>query len=160
MKKNCLIYVVEDDPPVNELITKFLEKQGFQRVKGFSSSEDMMKELPVSGDVIIIQDYDLPGMNGLQTISEVKTSHPKAEFIFLSGQRNIDTAVEAMKFGAFDYIVKDSFAKENVVSKVKNLLKIKSLEKERLIFKRALILFSILLFISWVVLLIEFFIRL
>jgi len=156
MKKDHLIYVVEDDQPVNSMLCMFLEKQGFTNVSGFYSAEEMLAVLSMNKPVIIIQDFDLPGMNGLEVIRNVKQQYPNTEFIFLSGQRSIDIAIEAIKNGAFDYIVKDSFAKENVVTKINNLLKIKSLEKERQLFKYSLVIFSVLLFLSWVILVIHF----
>jgi DNA-binding NtrC family response regulator len=156
VNKDFLIYIVEDDVPVNTLIFKFLEKQGFTNVQSFYSSEEMIAVLKANTDVIIIQDYDLPGKNGLETIFEIKPKYPRAEFIFLSGQRSIEIAIEAIKNGAFDYIVKDNFAKENVVTKVKNLLQTKSLERDRLLFKKGFILFSVMLIISWIILLFEF----
>jgi DNA-binding NtrC family response regulator len=156
VNKDYPIFIVEDDVPLNTLITKFLEKQGFSKVNSYYSSEEMMKELKSDQDVIIIQDYDLPGKNGLDTIREIKPSFPNVDFIFLSGQRSIEIAIEAIKNGAFDYIVKDNFAKENVVTKIKNLIRTKSLEREKIRFKKSLILFSILLFISWIIMLVQF----
>jgi FixJ family two-component response regulator len=156
VNKNYPIYIVEDDVPVNTLILKFLEKQGFTQVSSYYSSEEMIKELKPQREVIIIQDYDLPGKNGLETICEIKPAYPKTDFIFLSGQRSIDIAIEAIKNGAFDYIVKDNFAKENVATKINNLLRIKSLESDRKRFKKSLIIFLALLFISWIILFIEF----
>lgn len=155
MKKNQIIYIVEDDPPVNSMLCMFLEKQGFTNVSAFFSSEEMLEILEKKCPDIIIQDYDLPGMNGLDTLRSIKSSFPGIEFIFLSGQRSIEIAIEAIKSGAFDYIVKDSFAKENVVTKINNLLKIKSLQKDRQRFKISLLVFSILLFISWIILVIQ-----
>jgi len=148
MKNNLPVFIVEDDPPVNSMLCMYLEKQGFTKVRGFNSSEEMLSEL-TNDNLIVIQDYDLPGMNGLETIRKVKGSHPKADFIFLSGQKSIEIAIEAIKCGAFDYIVKDSFAKENVLNKINNLVRIKSLEKNRDSFKKTIIVFLSLLFLSW-----------
>jgi FixJ family two-component response regulator len=159
MKNNHLIYIVEDDPTVNSMLCLFLEKQGFTQVKGYFTAEEMLTELPLKKPVIIIQDFDLPGMNGIDVIRNVKLKYPNTEFIFLSGQKSIEIAVEAIKNGAFDYIVKDSFAKENVVTKINTLLKIKSLESEKKFFRVALIIFSILLICSWVLLVIHYFLK-
>ena len=157
MKKDQPIYIVEDDQPMNSMLCLFLKKQGFTHVTGFFSSEEMMEVLPHNKPVIIIQDFDLPGMNGLETIRVVKDQHPNTEFIFLSGQKSIEIAIDSLKNGAFDYIIKDSFAKENVVTKINNLLKIKSLEKYKQRSKILLLVFSVFLFISWVILLVYFF---
>ena len=156
MKKDHLIYIVEDDPPVNSMLCMFLEKQGFTQVSGFHTAEEMLAVLPLKKPVIIIQDFDLPGMNGLDVIRNVKLNYPNTEFIFLSGQRSIEIAVEAIKNGAFDYIVKDSFAKENVVTKINTLLKIRSLETDRSFFRLMLIVFSVLMICSWVLLVIHY----
>ncbi len=155
MKKNQPIYIVEDDPPVNSMLCMFLEKQGFTNVTGFYTAEEMISSLSQKIPVIIIQDFDLPGMNGLEAIRNVRSKYPNAEFIFLSGQKSIEIAIEAIKNGAFDYIIKDSFAKENVVTKINNLMKIKSLENDRKRFRSIFIVFSILLFISWLILVIH-----
>ncbi len=159
MKKNHFIYVVEDDQPMNTMLCMFLKKQGFTNVTGYFSSEEMIAGLPKNRSVIIIQDFDLPGMNGLETIRNVKSGYPNADFIFLSGQKSIEIAIESIKSGAFDYIVKDSFSKENVVTKINNLLRIKTLEKYKQRSKIFLLIFSFLLFISWMILLVHFFIK-
>lgn len=150
-KKLPKIFIVEDDAPMNNLLCQFLEMQGFTDVKGFYSGEDMLNELEHNQETIIIQDFDLPGINGLEILNKVVPAFPKSEFIFLSGQSNIETAVDAIKGGAFDYIIKDNFAKENVVTRINNLLKIKALYREKNRFKKAFIYFALLTFISWVI---------
>jgi DNA-binding NtrC family response regulator len=159
MQNNHQIFIVEDDEPINVMLCKFVDKQGFPKVKGFLSAEEMLKELPQKEPVIIIQDFDLPGMNGLDTIRTVKAKKTNAEFIFLSGQRSIEVAIEAMKSGAFDYIVKDNFAKENVVAKIKNLLKVEQLYLQRNRFRKMLIISVILLGLSWISLLLIFLLK-
>jgi DNA-binding NtrC family response regulator len=153
MSKNTQpkIYIVEDDVPMNELLCQFLDMQGYKDIKGFYTGEEMMNELTNNQEIIIIQDFDLPGMNGLDILGKVLPAYPKVEFIFLSGQSNIETAVEAIKGGAFDYIVKDKFAKENVQTKISNLLKIKSLYKQKTRLKKAFIYLALITFISWII---------
>jgi len=149
--KQPKIYIVEDDAPMNELLCQFLDMQGYKDIKGFYSGEDMLNELSIHQETIIIQDFDLPGMSGLDVLSKVIPAYPKAEFIFLSGQSNIETAVEAIKGGAFDYIVKDKFAKENVQTKISNLLKIKSLYQQKTRLKKAFVYLIFITFISWII---------
>ena len=93
-------------------------------------------------------------MNGLETLQKVKSSHSNTDFIFLSGQRSIDVAIEAMKNGSFDYIVKDNFAKENVVTRIKNLIKVQQLYRQRDRFKLLMIVSIVLLGLSWIFLLV------
>jgi DNA-binding NtrC family response regulator len=142
LDKNQLIYVVDDDVPLNSLICRYLEKQGFTNVKGFFTGEELLHEISPLKNPIIIQDFDLPDINGLDLLKTIKAKHPKIEFIFLSGQSNIEVAVEAINFGAFDYLIKDNFAKENTLNKIRNLMKIKKLVRERLLFR--ILLFVVL----------------
>lgn len=151
INKKQTIYVVDDDKPLNVMICKFLKKEGFVNVKDFYTGEQLLEEMQHDTAPIIIQDFDLPGMNGLEILKKVKTEFPKAEFIFLSGQSKIEVAVEAIKNGAFDYVIKDTFAKENVHNKIKNLLKIKKLVVDRKIFVFIVAIVVVLLIITWVV---------
>jgi DNA-binding NtrC family response regulator len=150
INKKQRILVVDDDQPLNVMICKYLEKQGFENVKGFYSGEELFETVGKEINPIIIQDYELPGINGVEVLKKVQSKNPKAEFIFLSGQSSIEVAVEAIRNGAFDYIIKDNFAKENVLTKIRNLLKIKKLTRERKLFRSGLLVFLGLLIISWI----------
>jgi DNA-binding NtrC family response regulator len=154
VNKKHKIFVVDDDPPMNAMLCTFIESQGFKDVSGFFSVEEMRPKLSKKDSVIIIQDFELPGINGLDCIKTIKPAYPASEFIFLSGQRSIQVAIDAIKYGAFDYIIKDNFAKENVIIKIKNLLRIKELEKKR---KITMILFAGLTIILLLALLILLF---
>jgi FixJ family two-component response regulator len=154
--KNDLIYIVDDDKTLNNMICMFLDSKGFKRVKGFYNGDDMIKELSDKESIIIIQDYDLPGMNGLDILKKVKPAYKNVDFIFLSGQSRIEVALDAIKLGAFDYIVKDKFAKENVLTKIGIILKIAKLAKERKILTFGLISFAVLFVTAFVILSIFF----
>jgi DNA-binding NtrC family response regulator len=150
INKKQRILVVDDDQPLNVMICKYLEKQGFVNVKGFYSGEELFDAIGKEISPIIIQDYELPGLNGVEILKKVKLENPNAEFIFLSGQSSIDIAVESIKNGAFDYIIKDNFAKENVSTKIRNLLKIKQLTSERKFYRLIVIVIMGLFLISWI----------
>jgi len=151
-KRQPKIFIVEDDAPINHLLCQFLELHNFKNVKGFFTGEEMLNVLDRNEETIIIQDFDLPGMNGLEVLEKVIPLYHNVEFIFLSGQSSIEIAVDAIKGGAFDYIVKDKFAKENVLTKINNLLKIKSLYQQKNRFKKAFICLALVTFISWIIL--------
>ena len=148
-KNQQLVVVVEDDLPLNQLIYGFLELHGFENVVACYSGEEALKTIPKSGKVIVIQDFDLPGINGIDVLQQVKAYNQSADFIFLSGQGSIDVAVEALKNGAFDYIVKDTFAKENVLLKINFLTRIRNLEKTRQRRKLIIGISFMLITLSW-----------
>ncbi len=147
--RNYLIFVVDDDKPFNALISQYLTSMGFNRVKSFYSGEDAVNAIQEK-PVVVMQDYDLPGMNGVDVLEKYKKEYPEAEFIFLSGQSSIDVAVKALQKGAFDYIVKDNFAKENTKNKILKILTIKTLQKNRKAFRLASFTFIGLFVFSWI----------
>lgn len=147
--RNKLIFVVDDDKSFNALISQYLLTIGFKNVKSYYSGEDAVKAIGLKPD-IVMQDYDLPGINGVNVLEEFKKVNPKTEFIFLSGQSSIDVAVEAIQKGAYDYIVKDTFARENTKNKITKVLTIDSLKKNKFAFKIAAFAFIGLFILSWI----------
>ncbi|MDL1966264.1 MAG: response regulator, partial [Candidatus Desulfofervidus auxilii] len=71
------------------------------------SGEEALKTLESNKDVdVIILDVKMPGMDGIQTLREIKAKFPLIEVIMLTGHGTIESAVEGMKLGAFDYLMK------------------------------------------------------
>ncbi len=131
INKEVSVYVVDDDKALNTMIATYLKKSGYKNIEQFYTGEDVLKAIKEKAPEIVIQDYDLPGKNGLQVLKEVRKANPKIEFIMLSGQKEMEVTIKTLTNGAFDYIMKDSFAKENVKHKIEKLLKIKRLEEEK-----------------------------
>ncbi|MDP4205608.1 MAG: response regulator [Bacteroidota bacterium] len=146
-----LIFVVDDNPTYNKLVVSYLKSNNFLEVKSFLSGEECIQHINENPD-IIIQDYLLEGINGIDVLKGVKKKHPSIEFIFLSGQDNIEVAINTMKFGAFDYIVKDEVALKKMVSKINKIMSIKQLQKSNRYYKTGVILFLIILAITVVTL--------
>lgn len=140
MRPYPLIFIVEDNQAFNKLIEQHLRKNNFQNVKSFTTGEDCLKQLYLKPD-IIIQDYMLQGISGLSVLQRTKKILPDCEFIFLSVKDNIDIALNTIKYGAFDYIVKNDFAFQRLIQKIENIIQIQSLKRNN----RQLILLSILL---------------
>jgi DNA-binding NtrC family response regulator len=130
-KKGNLIFVVEDNEVYNKLIVEYLKKQDYTNVKPFFSGEECVEAIKKgeSPDVII-QDYFLEKMNGVDVLRQVKHFNPLPEFIFLTSHEDMEVAVNTMKFGAYDYIIKDKITLDKVVDRVKKILKVKMLERK------------------------------
>ena len=128
--KQTLIFVVEDDPGFNTLITSFLSSKNVGIIKSFFSGEDCLEKINEHPDIILL-DFDLPLKNGLETMREVKKQSPTTECIFLSGQSDVKSGIDVMKEGAFDYLVKDGNARDNVLNKILELKKFKQAEKDK-----------------------------
>ena len=147
--KEPLIFVVEDDPALNKLFTTFIKSKIHCKIEGFLTGEECIENLDKKPD-IILQDYDLPGMNGGEVLEKTKAINPEIEFIFLSGQESIQVAVDILKKGAFDYLIKDGYAKENAVYRIKKLLYVKKLEFNNKSYKMAVYIFGASLLVTWV----------
>ena len=107
-KKSMLIFVVEDNLLFNKMVSDYLRKQNFANLKSFVSGQDCIKAVK-QGEFpdIVIQDYFLDDMNGVEVMKAVKKKSKKSEFIFLTANTDIEVVIDSMKLGALDYIVKD-----------------------------------------------------
>jgi DNA-binding NtrC family response regulator len=137
---NPLIFIVEDNPVYNKLVVNYLQSKKFDRVESFFSGEECLKRLGEKPD-IIIQDYLLEGIDGIGVLKHVKNLLPQTEFIFLSGQDSVDVAVNTLKLGAFDYIVKDQMALKKLTDKIGRILTIQSLVRSNKRYKTGIMLF-------------------
>lgn len=120
-QKYPLIFIVEDNSVYNKIIVNHLRSHKLVRVESFLSGEECLKNLYRKPD-IIIQDYLLDGINGIDVLKATKKKYPDTEFVFLSGQDNIEVAINSMKFGAFDYIVKDQNALVKLTDKINKIM--------------------------------------
>lgn len=144
-RKDPLIFIVEDNPVYNKLIINYLQSKNFNRIESFFSGEECVKRISEKPD-IIIQDYLLEGIDGIEVLKQYKKVHSHAEFIFLSGQDSVDVAVNTLKLGAFDYIVKDQMALKKLADKISRIMTMQKLVKSNRRYKIGIILFFVALF--------------
>ena len=142
-KKYPLIFIVEDNKAYSKVVDYHLKHNGYENSKVFTSGEDCLNELHLKPD-IIIQDYKLQGISGINVLQRVKSVLPFTEFIFLSSQDSIEIAVSSIKYGAFDYIVKDDVALQRLLQKIENIIRLQKLRKRYQILKVAIITLMII----------------
>jgi DNA-binding NtrC family response regulator len=100
------VMLVDDEAPFVETMAKRLAKRNLD-VKTASSGQaalDILNQNP-SIDVIIL-DVKMPGMDGLETLQKIKAGYPLTEVIMLTAHATVESAIEGMKLGAFDYLMK------------------------------------------------------
>jgi DNA-binding NtrC family response regulator len=148
MSEKPVIFIVEDDPIFNKLLTAYFTNKGLWEVHSFEDGESSLNSLHLK-PIIYLEDFDLPGMNGLEVMKHVKKVSPSTEFIFLSGQSDLKVAVEILKEGAFDYVMKDSNAKQSALNKIDQIMKIKKLEIDKKYSRFGFYVFTVILLISW-----------
>lgn len=111
------VLVVDDDPQVSGLLKLVLEKAGFSS-DTVASSEDALKEMGRRRYEVLVLDMNLPGMNGLEFFELYRRTHPYTEAIIVTGEPQLDDAIDFVRAGAFDYLSKP-FSNEKLVEKVK-----------------------------------------
>ena len=142
--KYPLIFIVEDNSVYNKLISNHLRSHKLINTESFLSGEECLKNIQRKPD-IIIQDYLLEGINGLEVLVATKKKYPSTDFIFLSGQDSIEIAINCMRFGAYDYIVKDQYALIKLSDKINKILVHRELIASNKRFKKGITLFFVAL---------------
>jgi DNA-binding NtrC family response regulator len=111
------ILLVDDEVPFVETMTKRLTRREIEVIPAYSGDE-ALKKLKEHADVeVVILDVKMPGMDGIETLREIKRQFPLVEVIMLTGHATVESAIEGLKMGAFDYLMKPSEI-ETLVSKV------------------------------------------
>jgi DNA-binding NtrC family response regulator len=142
-KKYPLIFIVEDNKAYSKVVDFHLKHNGYENTMLFTSGENCLNELHLKPD-IIIQDYKLQGISGINVLQRVKSVLPFTEFIFLSSQDSIEIAVSSIKYGAFDYIIKDDVALQRLLQKIENIITLQKLRKRYQLLKVAIVSLMIL----------------
>ena len=115
------IFIIEDDAWYGEILQYHLSLNPDYQVSRFEKAKDALQQLHLNPDLITI-DFSLPDMDGKELLKKIKEQKPDTPVIVISGQEDITTAVQMLKAGASDYIVKDENTKDllwNSVIKIK-----------------------------------------
>ena len=100
------VLIVDDEEDFLETITKRLNKRQVDAI-GARSGEEALKLLKEKTFDVVILDIKMPGgMDGIEALREIKKIQPLAEVILLTGHASVETSIEGMKLGAFDYLLK------------------------------------------------------
>lgn len=101
-----IILLVDDEVAFVDTMAKRLGKRNIETLKAFSGSEALETlETNQNLDVIVL-DVKMPGMDGLETLREIKKRFPLMEVIMLTGHATIESGIKGMKLGAYDFLMK------------------------------------------------------
>ena len=103
--KQATILIVDDERSVTDLLHEDLGEEGYSCVTA-GTGEDALKRLSEGNFDVVLLDLKLPGISGMDVLREAKSIHPEVAVIVVTAAGDAQTAVEAMKIGAVDYITK------------------------------------------------------
>ena len=124
------ILLVDDEKDFVEMLSLRLREAG-EKVKEAYNGKECLDILEQTDIDVVILDIKMPGMDGIETLREIKRRHPIVEVILLTGHGAVETSVDGMKLGAFDYLLKPADF-EDLLEKLEGAGKRKAEQEERI----------------------------
>lgn len=128
--KEFNVLVVDDEQEFRELTAKRLEKRGL-KVLSAASGKEALEILEHSHTDVVLLDVKMPGMDGIETLRQVRIMKPLVEVVLLTGHASVDSGIEGMKLGAFDYLMKP-IELEPLIEKLADAYEKKRLHQEKI----------------------------
>ncbi len=128
------IFVVEDDKWYNNFLQYIISLNPEYTVRTFFNAKDCLDNLHLKPNLITV-DYSMPDMNGSELIRKIKDASNDSQIIVISGQEDVSTAVELLKLGVFDYIIKDEDTKNRLLNTIQNARNNQVLREEILVLR-------------------------
>jgi len=122
------ILIVDDNREIRTILEEYLKEEGYLAEGAADGREALTKHLEEPFD-LIITDLNMPGMTGMELIKEISKNEQTVEFIIITAYASLDTAIDAVKAGAYDYLVKP-FRIEELKVVIKNA-------KDKIMLKKA-----------------------
>ena len=124
------VLLVDDEKEFVEALAERLEMRNFEVFIAFTGKEALSAIREKEQDVIVL-DVKMPGMDGIDVLREIKRSKPLVEVIMLTGFASVPSAIEGMKLGAFDFLLKPTETKD-LIEKIEKAHARKAEQEERI----------------------------
>lgn len=105
MTNAAQILIVDDEVNIRNALVTLLEKKEY-RARGVATAEEALGLLETTGMDLVMTDLRMPGIGGMEFLRRLQTKYPGTEVVVMTAYSSIETAVEAMRFGAYDYLAK------------------------------------------------------
>lgn len=99
------ILIIDDEVVFSDNMVKLLNTRGYQ-ASAVNGGEEGLRVLEKEAFDVVVLDLKMPGMNGIETLKKIKESGCPAQVILLTGHGSVDSAMESVRLGAFDYLPK------------------------------------------------------
>jgi DNA-binding NtrC family response regulator len=124
------VLIVDDEPDFLETIVKRLRKRKIDTT-GVDSGKKALELLEREPFDVVILDIRMPGMDGIETLKEIKHKRPLMEVILLTGHASVESGMQGIQYGAFDYVMKPAEI-DDLLEKVRQAYERKSIHEEKL----------------------------
>lgn len=123
------IFILDDDPFCGSLYEQHVRNLGHTNVKFFMDGQECLNSLTEQPDVIFL-DYHMEPLNGLDVLRKIKRFNPNIYLVVVSSQEDVQVAVNSLKYGAFDYIIKGRNEFERIGTVLRKVQEVMELLKQ------------------------------
>lgn len=150
LEDHRFMFVIDDDPVQTEMIKDYLSDRYIFEMKVYENGEAAMDDVRKLKPEIVVLDYHLNAnnpnaMNGIEVLKQIKSHSPATKVIMFSAQDNINIALESMRNGAYDYIIKGETAFNKMETTVNRLGEMHKLQAQTVAQRRAIIFLGIVI---------------
>jgi len=117
-------FIVDDDNYCATMHKQFLTNMGYNDLRYFSNGADCLSNLDQKPDIIFL-DHNMDDITGFEVLKKIKRYNPNIYVVMVSGQETIKTAVDALKYGAFDYVIKDESVSDKMNLIINKIIMVK-----------------------------------
>lgn len=117
-------FIVDDDIFCANVYEQALINMNYDNITYYSNGSDCLKNLDQIPDIILL-DHNMNGITGFEVLKKIKRYNPNIYVIMISGQVSIKTAVDALKYGAFDYLIKDETVCDKLMVNINKIINLK-----------------------------------
>ena len=147
-KKQC-IFLVDDEPIQNEMLKDYIADKFDFEIKTYDNGEEAIQNANLKPEIIVL-DYHLnshlkDAQNGVEVLKSLKELLPNTQIIMLSGQDKLEVAVDSMKYGAYDYVIKGETAFSRIENILNNISELKNIKDANQTYKNIIIFMSIVI---------------
>ena len=136
------IFLVDDEPIQNEMLKDYLSERFQYKIKTYESGEDAIKDLNLDPAIAVLDFHlnsHLPNaQNGVEVLKMFKEMSPSTQVIMLSGQDKLEVAIDSMKYGAYDYVIKGETAFSRMENILNNINELRSIKETNSMYKKVI----------------------
>ncbi len=127
---NAHVLVVDDEAAIRYSVSKTLQRVGYQ-VRDAASGEDALDVIQAQTFDVVLTDIRMPGLDGVELVRRIKDADPDTVVILMTAYPSLSTAVEALRLGAHDYLIKPSSSQDIKTSVARGIERARNLKRRR-----------------------------